>query len=349
MSTQANPAIVGGFAVGAVALAIAGILIFGSGQFFTPAYPYVLYFEGDVSGLQVGAPVKFQGVQVGTVTGITAMFHPTNYAIRLPVQIELQQGSMKPSLSAQGAQTAVLPGVEEGIKALVSRGLRAQLQMESMVTGLLFVQFSLLPEESSEEVRLDPGTGLPEIPTIPTTMQEVRQTVQKALDKISKLPLEQIVTSLLTTLQHVDGLVQHVDGVVSGPEVTKTVATFNDTLLVMKHMLEGVDGQIDELVASVRTTLTDVQNMTRDDSKKVVRVAAELSETLATMRATFESVRQTVVTVEESIIPGSPLRYDLANSLKELSAAARSLRVLANYLERHPNAVLFGKGKSGGQ
>src|SRR5262245_10423609 len=168
MSRRANPAVIGGFVVGALVLAVVGILVFGSGRFFAQTSRAVMYFEGDIKGLQTGAVVAFQGVQIGTVSEIKAVFDPQNVKVQIPVIAEIRPDSIE--------FIGPRPKGGEGIRKLVERGMRAQLQTESMVTGLFFIQLDFYPDAPAEELKLDPLTKLPEIPTIPTTLQQVELT-----------------------------------------------------------------------------------------------------------------------------------------------------------------------------
>ncbi|MBW2268955.1 MAG: MCE family protein, partial [Deltaproteobacteria bacterium] len=119
MSKRANPAMTGAFVLGAVGLVIAGILIFGSGELLKTKYTYVMYFQGSVSGLAVGAPVEFRGVKVGD---------PKDLEIRIPVVVEFVQGSLH-RLGAEAQDSSA------NIARLVELGMRAQLQVQSLLTG----------------------------------------------------------------------------------------------------------------------------------------------------------------------------------------------------------------------
>jgi paraquat-inducible protein B len=90
---RANPAVIGGFIVGAVVLAIAGVMMLGSGKLFTETIKCVMYFEGAIQGLYMGAPVNFRGVKVGSVTSIKMQFNRQNLAIRIPVVVEFPKGA----------------------------------------------------------------------------------------------------------------------------------------------------------------------------------------------------------------------------------------------------------------
>ena len=91
MSKQASPTLIGGFVIGAVALVVAGVLIFGSGKFFSDTISAVMYFEGDLKGLQDGAAVAYEGVNIGTVTSIGVFIDSDTYAARTPVVVEINR------------------------------------------------------------------------------------------------------------------------------------------------------------------------------------------------------------------------------------------------------------------
>src|SRR4030042_3764548 len=134
MSKQANKTMIGAFVVGATALVVAGVLVFGSAKFLKERHPFVMYFDGSVQGLDVGASVVFRGVKVGTVTDIELRTDPVNLTIQIPVFIEIEMDRLK--------RTGTLPlkrTPAEGMKLLVERGLRAQLELQSLVTGKLLV------------------------------------------------------------------------------------------------------------------------------------------------------------------------------------------------------------------
>jgi paraquat-inducible protein B len=70
MNKKISPAVIGAFVIGAVALIIIAILVFGSGRLFRQTRDFVLYFDNSVNGLRIGAPVKIKGVEIGSVKDI---------------------------------------------------------------------------------------------------------------------------------------------------------------------------------------------------------------------------------------------------------------------------------------
>jgi paraquat-inducible protein B len=340
MSKQASPAAIGGFVVGALTLVVAGVLVFGSGKFFADTVDTVMYFEGDLKGLNKGAAVAFEGVTIGTVTDIGVFVDTKDYTVRSPVVVEIQRDHFR--LTGESH----LPAKGQAIGALVERkGLRAQLQSESMVTGQRFIQLAFYPNLPPMQVTIDPLTKLPEIPTIPTTIQEVEATVRKALAKFSEMPLEEIVSTLNQTLQGIDRLV-------NAPEVMESVRALKTTLTEAQQLVRNLDKQITpvtasatEALGSVRGAMGDIGTLARNADSHLMPLTSSLQQTVGTVRAALETAQAMMKNVDGVIAPNSPAGYELVQTLRELSEAARALRGLADYLERNPNSVFFGRNE----
>lgn len=137
MSKEANKTLIGAFVVGAVFLLVAAVLIFGSGKFFRKTYKAVMFFEGSIKGLNVGSPVMFRGVKVGTVTDINLILYAKDLSMRTTVIAEFDP------------ERWTLVGGERGdvkrLQLVIDRGLRAQLQMQSFVTGQLMIALDFFP------------------------------------------------------------------------------------------------------------------------------------------------------------------------------------------------------------
>jgi len=339
MSKQASPTLIGSFVVGAVALVVAGVLIFGSGKFFSDSISAVMYFQGDLKGLQVGAPVAYEGVDIGTVTSIGVFIDSKDYSARTPVVVTIRRDHFHVI-----GGTDSLPGKGAALKVMIEqKGLRAQLQPESMVTGQFFIQLAFHPEVPPTQLTIDPLTNLPEIPTVPTTLQAVQDTVRKALVKISELPLEQIVTSL-------NGALQGIDHLVNAPEVKQAIQEIKTTLTDAQQLLRNMDKQMEAAMTSFSTTMGNVNKLTGDLSKLTQNVDGRVPEMMSNFAGAAKSAQQalaqaqqTLGSVNGAIEPDSPLRFEMIKALRDLSQAARAMRALADYLDRYPNSVVFGR------
>jgi paraquat-inducible protein B len=313
MGRKANPAMIGAFVVGAVALAVAGVLIFGSGRLFKHTSEYVCFFRGTVDGLNVGAPVRMKGVEIGSVVNIRLklpeqeMPMVTAQGIQIPVTIEIDNDKV----AALGARQ------QRNLKELIAYGLRAQLNAQSLVTGLLFVQLDFRPETPAAFV-LPPDSKTPEIPTMPTTMEQVRSAAENLFRKLQAVHVEDLVKSLTET-------VDAIKNVVTTPELKETIQALPAT------------------VANLNQTVTSFRELSAHVDTKAGPLLDSLKGTSDKGGAALDQARGTLQTVDEVVKPDAPLSAELTGTLQELSAAARALRLLANYLERNPSALVRGK------
>ena len=178
-----------GFVVGAVALLVVAVLVVGSGRLFKKSYTVVCYFEGGVNGLHVGAPVKIKGVEIGSVDRILLSFEHSEPSLRIPVFLEIDPERVA-GYGVQGALDRKL------VETAVQRGLRARLQSQSLLTGLMEVQLDFVPE--SEAVFVG-GGGIPEIPTLPTSTSEMESSLRDILAKLRRAELPDLVNHATST------------------------------------------------------------------------------------------------------------------------------------------------------
>jgi paraquat-inducible protein B len=356
MGRRANPTLIGAFIVGAVALIVIGLLVFGRGLLFTEKRTYVLYFDGSVKGLNVGASVDFQGVRIGAVTDIKVQVIPQTNEIRTPVYIQIETDRVAEVGPKESGEERL-----ENIRMLVRRGLRAQLESQSFVTGQLIVQLGFYPDTAVRLVGGDPDTI--ELPTIPTTLQQAQAAVQDVMEKLKDLPLDQLFASVMETVQGINRLV-------NAPEVLALVRTLNETLVDVRRLVQQDGGKVVMVLnevqgasAAARTLLTDLQQLTREVDSQIGPLADSAKQTLDGAKVIMKDGQQLVRNVDgrigrlsdsfadtakmaQTTLATAQRRLDdnLFIALQELTAAMRSIRVLADYLERNPNALLYGKG-----
>jgi len=313
VSVKANPTVIGIFLLGAIVLVVAGLMIFGGGRFFTETVTYVAYFPESVSGLNDGAPVKFRGVKVGVVRRIEIQLDANDLSVRIPAYLELQRRRIR---EIGGA-------IPEGdlIADLIERGLRAQLQMQSIVTGQLSVQLDILPDRPARYV--DPIGEFPEMPTIPSTMQEFTETMESLSIEEMVNDAHQVIAGLkkLVNSPELAGIVTGVNEFVNSGELLRIVNHADEAIDDVQALVSNIDGQVGNLSDRAEFTL------------------AEVNRTLDAVQGTLDAARRTLSVAAE----GSPMRYELEQMLGELTAAARAIRLLAEYIERNPDALLRGK------
>lgn len=304
MNKRVSPTLIGGFVIGALALAAAAIVLLGSLTWFSTVYKYVLYFDDSVDGLVVGAPVKFKGVQIGNVEQILLapsdeLLHP-----RIAVIIGLDESRIR----SLGGRTAHF-SAQQVVQAIDS-GLRGTLASQSLLTGLLYV--SLNYDASAPPPHLVPDTlGYQEIPTVPSRVEQVAQTANEIFKKLQALDWDGLFTSISETM---DGL----RNLVADRDTQDLTRQLNETLESIRQLAQRVDAKVDPLARNV----DDLGKSMQASLAKIDRVASELSGLLE---------------------HDSPFTYDVSRTMRELEAAARSIRELANSLDQDPSQVIFGR------
>ena len=311
MAKQASKMMIGVFLIIALFLLIASLVVFGSGKFFTKTQKFVLYFNEPVKGLDVGSPVLFQGVAVGSVISIDIIADPIKRQANIPViiQIELDRFKFRKPSETLNPQ--------KDMPLLIEEGFRATLTMQSLITGKLLIELDYYP--GTPLILKNVDKEYIEIPTIPSTTSKLAQ----ALDK---LDLEAIQTKLESAL---DGIAK----LVNNPDLAASIGHLKETLRDARKLVNRVDRQVDPLAQDTKKTVKDIGKLARDLDARVGELAPSLEKTLSAMRGVISD--------------DAPLIVEMDNTLKAISAASRSFRQLADYLEQHPEALIRGKGTAG--
>ena len=307
MRKPLNPAVLGGFVVGAIVVLVAAVLAFGSGNIFAFRPRFVVFFPGSIQGLTAGAPLLFRGVEVGTVLEIQAIYEPNSKDFQIPVVIELHRDKIRgiepPIRTREGQQRYIL-----------DVGLTAQLISQSFVTGQKAVAIDFKPGAD----RKLHGGELPyaEVPAIESPLDRFSE-------KLENFPLDEITQLLRETMEGVSKVV--------------TDPAIRDSLQQGAGMLK----EWRELGATWNqrsiTISSDTQELVRDLKEKVH--AVEIDQISADLEAVAKRADKVMADIDRLTQPGAPLEQ----SLREFAGAARELRGLLEYLGRHPEALVNGR------
>ena len=332
MSRKANPTLIGAFVLGALTLAVVTTLLLTGGSWFGERKQHVLYFEGAAQGLQVGAPVVFLGVKVGTVKQIQLGLDPQSRRFLVPVIIELEPQVVR----TRGGEPIDLRD-RATVRQLVERGLRARMRMQSLLTGQLYVDLDFHPDKPAIFAALDPE--LSEIPTIRTAGQELTTKFEGfPMDKfladvaaisgavntlMSAQATQDLPRRLDATLRHLESLAARFDAQ-GGPilkDVRGNLAEMQKALLAAQSALAKLDTAADR-----------VADLTRSDSRMIAGIT-QASEDIAKAASAVRSLAE----------QESPTVHSVNAALKEITRAADALRLLAETLEQQPDAIWRGK------
>jgi ABC-type transporter Mla subunit MlaD len=323
MAKQANRMMIGGFVVLAVLIMAASLVVFGSGKFFQKTNKYILYFSEPINGLNVGAPVLFQGVPVGSVTGIVLQADLPTMKIQIPVLIEVYPDRWKVS----GGQR----DYHKVAAKLIEMGLRAQLITQSFITGQLMIQLDFMPTAGVCYVPAQVDKEYKDYVVIPTCPS----TAEKLANALAKLDLAALEKHLESAL---DGFAK----VANDPNLTASIRGLKDTLGDARKLVINVNQKVDPLAKNANTALENANKTLKDFGS----LATNVNGRVGGVATGFD---QTMGAARGFISDNSPLMVELQTTLQEISAMSRSIRQLTNYLDQHPEALIRGKGKPGGK
>ncbi len=331
MSKKASKTLIGTFVLGALVLIVAGVVIFGGGKFFKKTVKFVMFFNGSVKGLQVGAPVTFRGVKIGEVTDIVLHASFKDLTVLIPVYIEIDPQTFRTDIKARKKY--------QYTQAMIDRGLKGRLEMQSFVTGQLMIGLDFYPDKPIHLVGLD--KKYPEIPTIPTTMEELTKTLQE-------LPIKQIT-------QKLDSVLEGMNEIVHSPDLRGSIASMNVMLKDIDMLTKNIDTRLEPLAASMtstsdaaRSALVQAEKTLKMEEGRPGEIASEIRDALKASRVTLEEARQAMQSIKLIAAQNVNVGYDINRSLEQMTALSRSLRSLTDYLDRHPEALIRGKYHSEG-
>lgn len=263
-------------------------------QPITDVTTFALRFDSTVRGLEIGAPVEYRGIRLGTVKDIQLGPDPNGEHILVPVVlVDLEPQRLEMYRTVEGSMSAgreldalIHDPVKRARRQVEEYGLRARLETGNLVTGKLYVDFDFYPD--APPATITQAGVYPEIPTIPGSFEGILGSIQALLSKLEKANLKETLDNL-----------------------NKLMVSTGNLMAVL--------------------------------SRDAPALSDELRGTLIDVRATFRNAATTLNTLNNATSPEGEIGGQLQDTLKEVSAAARSIRLMADYLERHPEALLKGK------
>jgi paraquat-inducible protein B len=327
MSKKINTTSIGLFIVTGVALGVIGLLLFSSSKMFSKTHEAIVYFDESLNGLNEGAPVKFRGVTIGSVKRVMVRFNQATNDMAMPVLLEVEDKLVNERLADAAGELFYKGSTDKQIREQrIKAGLRASLQTESLVTGVLYVDIQIDPR-APRAVMHQVEEKYMEIPSEPTQIKQLFNN----LASLDIHGLQTNVDGLITQLRTIVGdlkmadinagvtnLLASVNRLVTDPDLTNALASLRPTLEQYRELGAKVTGKIDPLADGVTNTL------------------AEANRTLAQIRGAGENLKI-------MLAPDSPVRNDLDQALEQLAAAGQSISSLADFLKQHPNALIAGR------
>jgi paraquat-inducible protein B len=333
MSNRSNPAIIGSFVLGAIALLVVAVLVFGGGQLFSSKRYLMTYFDGSVKGLRVGSNVLFRGVRVGYVTSIEAVTDPNVDRFGIPVTFQILPDSFT-VMSPEG-QPVSFPraGQRELIEQLIKRGLRTKLETESFVTGQLLIQLDFYPDLPAVFRGVTPE--YPEIPSVPSDIQQILERLQRFAKAMSeKVDSDQLIADF-------QGILSGLNRLTNSPDLEAALAALNK--LANSPDTQALPGELRRATNALTATLDETRQVMAKLDQNVGPLASDTRQALSALKVAMERTAGVLQETEVLLGQEGAAKVELGRTLNEVQRAARSLRLLTEYLALQPEALIRGK------
>ncbi|MDO4776496.1 MAG: MlaD family protein [Cardiobacteriaceae bacterium] len=266
---------------------------------------YVVYFEDSVRGLRVGAPVAFNGIDIGQVIDIRLLYDETSNKAAIPVLIEVEPDRIE-RLNGRSDK-------EDIIAALVGKGLQASMETDSLITGDKYIKLSVYPDDI-KRFGEDPYSAYAVMPSRSTGITRITDGVTEIVDKVRKLPIDSLADKAGATLDSAASAAAAADRLLSAKDTQALGKSLNDSVVQFGRTMKSVESAGN----GVGKTLANLD-------RQIAALAKQLEETL------------------HGIGPDSPLYWTLRETLKDMSAAANAIDVLFKKLDHKPNSLVFGE------
>ena len=261
------------------------------------------YFSGSVRGLVRGSPVELRGLRIGSVTDVHLEFNRNTSSFRVLARFAVEPARISYPYGRSQEEVRVL------VERMVEGGVRAQLRSGSLLTGQMLLALDAVPDAPPASVRMQDDEFV--IPSLEGGGGDVMTAVGAVAAKLESFPLDQIGRNL-------NGALAAVNGLVDGPEVAEAVRSLAATLEQARGLVRRTDEGLAPLL------------------RRLPAIAANLDGAIGRANAAVGSI-------EGGYGRNSDFNRQLERLMSQATDAARSIRLLADYLDRHPEALVRGR------
>jgi paraquat-inducible protein B len=312
---------IGAFIVGAMVLIFIALIFFSGGRLFSKKEKVLMYFEGSVQGLQIGAPVKLKGVVLGEITDIQINFQNDDKTILTAVTADL----IMERINSKGASVK-----GEFFTEAIKNGMRAQLNFQSFLTGLLYVELDFYPESPVKLYGLQ--SDYRELPTVATQFEE-----------LSKSFAEMDIKGMVT---HIDEFAIELNKIVKTGEIQAAIKNVKRAAISIEKTSNNVNLQVSQLAQNIEKTRAEIDKLLAELNTRTPEIAHSLNKSLQDLSLSLDQINKTAVSIDNNFSEDAPLMNQLNTTLNDISRSAQAFRSLSETLEQQPESVLRGKNST---
>lgn len=330
MKTKVSPTVVGVFVLGALLVGIIALMSFGSFNFLSKPQRFIVYFDESVSGLDLGSPVKFRGVRVGRVSQVSLTYDAMTTKSVVAVLCEFNRNVV----NAPSGDPIEL-GRRDQIEELIEAGLRAELGVAGLATGLLYVELDMKdPKDYPAPRRHLMPVDYAIVPAVPSAIAEFQADFTEILKNIKDVDIAGLTEEMHGLLSDTRNQIQNLNTTAISEEITTAAAAY-------RKIAESPE--VPKILTNLDGALVDLRSTLSTLDQNIEPTATELTLTLKRLRQNLDSLEEATNHASRFITAQNGLGTEAADALRQLGDAARAVGRLADYLERNPNALLTGR------
>lgn len=319
MSENSHSVAIGAFIIGALLIIISiAVFIVGSGL-GSSKERVVMVFDGSIKGLSVGAPVALRGVQIGQVVDINLILEGDRDNLIMLVTADLDDKNVQRRGNSK----------DELTEELIARGMRAQLNTQSLLTGLLYVQLDFHPNSPVQLADLD--SPYLQVPTIPTELQKLSRQLEEIDAAQVAIDLREIASGLKT--------------IITGDKFQALPGQIESAVLSLSQLSEELRASLANSGPKLDLVLDNTAATAATANEQLPRIANMVEQNLEVLAGSMQAFEKTLGEVNNLVREDSPTTYELNKALRELALAGRAMQLLAKTLEEQPEALLRGKSE----
>lgn len=325
MKNNVNPVAIGMFVLAAAVISVAAVMVFGAAKFFAKTEIFISYFSESVNGLDVGAPLKYKGVTIGKVERIMVATAREIRESKVAVLYSIDVNLFKRRTGKD------IRDFDNWVGRQIEKGLRAKLNYQSIVTGMLYIELDFLEEPNTPyKTHYQGNRDIVEIPASESGLAELVKAMEKTIEQISEIDFKSIG-------KNADGLLANLNAIAANPDTQALPSKIS-------NLVAHVDAIVlDPEVRAAPKNLNKLFGETSDLMRSTEREITALSKAGQTTFSNVDSVLKNVNTI---VAPHSPLRYEIAVLIRTLNESLTSISNLTDYIERNPSSIITGKVKS---
>jgi paraquat-inducible protein B len=334
MSKPANTLAIGAFVVGA-ALILFSALFYLSGNVFNRDTDTVLMvFDGSVKGLKVGAPIAFKGVQIGEVSDFDVIVDLDTFDVLTPVEARVYPER----IVRMSGGSRVKRADDHPTGSLIDRGLRAQLQLQSLLTGLLYVELDFHPNKparftAEDLARYEIPQGVLIVPTVPTDLERISRSLQEI--------------DFAALAENAENTLKGLNQLINDPKLQALPENISATLAAIEQLSSRLDSELEAISPDLTALVANASGTMKTLNDDMPELSANARQSLAELAQALSAAENTLANIDYLTSEDSASLYEITRAAKELAAAGRALQSLAETLETQPESLLKGKSPLG--